>query len=230
MNVSSRHGTATARGPHAILKKGWLAEQPAEFQQRLFALGHWKTYYAGQSLYEVGDRPNAVFGLEDGNVDIGIPISADELVTVHRAGPGFWIGDSALYSGRPRAVSVTAHTDCIVFAVPASALKRHIAERPEDLLFFYRLTFINFDMTLRAFAEVLALPPRARFARLLLRLDTGDGVINATQTELGKLAGMSRAAFRRSLGELLDEGIVRTEYGRVRIADRAALEAEAARA
>jgi hypothetical protein len=43
------------------------------------------------------------------------------------------------------------------------------------------------------------------------------------------MIGMSRAAFRRAFSSLIDAGIVRTEYGKVRILDRAALEAEAAR-
>jgi len=64
-------------------------------------------------------------------------------------------------------------------------------------------------------------------AIVMARSSDGD-VIRATQTELGKLAGMSRAAFRRAFSELLASGIVKTEYGKVRITDRAALKAEAA--
>jgi CRP-like cAMP-binding protein len=234
MNVSDRAGSPLqqSRGsaipaPCALSRIGWLAEQPKDFQQRIAALGRWRTYRAGEALYEVGDESNGVFGLEEGLVDISIPVSDDEMVTLHRAGPGLWGGDSALFAGAPRAVSLTAHTDSLVFAIPARALKRHIAERPEDLLHFCKLNHRNFTLALRALADVLALPPRARFARLLLRLASGDGVIRATQTELGKLAGMSRAAFRRAFSELLADGIVRTEYGRIRITDRTALEAEA---
>jgi DNA-binding GntR family transcriptional regulator len=45
-----------------------------------------------------------------------------------------------------------------------------------------------------------------------------------TQEELGRMAGMSRAAFRRAFTALIEAGAVRTEYGGVQIADRAALE------
>jgi CRP-like cAMP-binding protein len=229
MNVARSVRGSPILTPCALSKTGWLAEQPADFQERILALGGWRTLRAGQSLYEVGDASNGVFGLETGLVDISIPISDDEMVTLHRAGPGLWAGDSALFAGMPRVVSVTAHTDSLVFVIPAQALKRHIAERPADLLHFYKLNHRNFELALRALADVIALPPRARFARLLLRLASGDGVIRATQTELGKLAGMSRAAFRRAFSELLAAGIVKTEYGKVRITDRTALEAEAAR-
>lgn len=151
------------------------------------------------------------------------------MVTLHRAGPGLWGGDSALFADGPRLVSLTAHSDCLVFAIPGSVLKRHISRRPRDLLYFYRLNHRNFELALSALADAIALPPRTRFARLLLRLAQADELIRATQAELGKLAGMSRAAFRCSLAELLAAGVVRTEYGKVRITDRVALEAEAAR-
>jgi len=229
MNVARHAVGSRSLSPRTLSKLGWLAEQPETFQKRMVALGGWQTYRAGQSLYEVGDESNAIFGLEDGLVDIAVPISDDEMVTLHRAQPGFWIGDSSMFSDKPRAVSLTAHSDSLVFVIPARALKRHIAERPEDLLFFYRLNHRNFELTLMGLAEVLALPPRARFARLLLRLASDEDTIRATQTELGKLAGMSRAAFRRAFCELLAAGIVKTEYGKVRITDRAALEKEAAR-
>lgn len=229
MNVVRNGRGSSILAPCALSKTGWLAEQPADFQERIVALGGWRTFRAGQSLYEVGDAPNGVFGLETGLADISIPISEDEMVTLHRAGPGLWTGDSALFSDRPRTISVTAHCDSLVFAIPAHALKRYIQERPEDLVYFYKLNHRNFELALRSLAEVLALPPRARFARLLLRLASGDGVIRATQTELGKLAGMSRATFRRAFSELLAASVVKTEYGKIRITDRAALEAEASR-
>jgi len=229
MNVARSVRGPSTLAPCALSRTGWLAEQPADFRERMVALGRWRTFRAGQSLCEVGDDSNGVFGLETGLVDLSIPISDDEMVTVHRAGPGLWGGDSALFSGVPRIASLTAHTESLVFVIPAHALKQYIAERPADLLHFYRLSHKNFELALRALADAIALPPRARFARLLLRLASGSDLIHATQTELGKLAGMSRAAFRRAFSELIAAGIVKTEYGKVRIKDRAALEAEAAR-
>jgi hypothetical protein len=72
------------------------------------------------------------------------------------------------------------------------------------------------------------LPPRTRFARPLLRLAPYEGLILATRQELGNLAGMSGQPFDAFLG-LSEAGVVKTEYGRIRIVDRAALEAGASR-
>jgi CRP-like cAMP-binding protein len=86
---------------------------------------------------------------------------------------------------------------------------------------------MNAVSTMHALAETLALPARPRFARVLLRLATPDGTVNATQEELGRMAGMSRAAFRRAFGALIAAGVLETGRGNVRIHDRAALEREA---
>lgn len=126
-NISRPSLGSRRLSPCALSKTGWLAEQPADFRERMVGLGSWRAIHAGQGLYKVGDESNAIFGLEDGLVDI--PISDDEMVTLHRAASGVWIGDSALFSDKPRVVSVTAHCDSLVFAIPARALKRHITDR-----------------------------------------------------------------------------------------------------
>jgi CRP/FNR family transcriptional regulator, cyclic AMP receptor protein len=76
---------------------------------------------------------------------------------------------------------------------------------------------------------VISLPPRARFARALLRLTSSAGAVHVTQDELGRMVGMSRATFRRSFAALISKGIVEVEYGRILIHNLPALEIEAAR-
>jgi CRP-like cAMP-binding protein len=222
-------GASRMLGAQALTQSGWFAEQHADFQDRIASLGRWQRYSAGERLYDFGDEARALIGLEDGLIDISLPISDDEMVTLHRARAPFWMGETALIQGEPRAVSVVAHVDCLIFAIPAEPLRRHVAEYPEDALPFLSLSFANTQLALKGLSEVLALPPRPRFARMLLRLVSTDGYVRATQTELGAMAGMSRAAFRRAFSELIDAGIIATEYGKVRIVDMAALEAEAAK-
>ena len=160
-------------------------------------------------------------------LDVAIPISDDEEVTVHRAPPGFWVGDGALLSSMPRQVSVEAAMACRVFCLPVAAVQRILAAHPEYWMYFHRLGSLNLTLAIRALGEVIALPPRARFARLLLRIASPDGSVRVTQEELGRLAGMSRVAFRRAFASLIESGAVETEYGGLRICDAAALKREA---
>lgn len=224
MTGLQRSMSVTVSPQNVLSKTGWFSEQPEDFQDRMKAISRWRKFRSGENLYEAGDEPDAVFGLEDGLLDVAIPISADEMVNIWRAQPGFWIGDSALLADKPRGISITARVDCMVLVIPGPALRRHLSEMPQDFAFFYRLSYRNVLLALQVLSEVLAMSPRARFARLLVRLASQEGVVHMTQAELGALSGMSRAAFRRSFSDLINNGVVKTEYGVLRILDRGALE------
>lgn len=98
-----KNPSADEKNLDSLAKVGWLSQQNAEFQERMAKAGKWMTLAKGQLLYDVGDTPDAIFGLAEGLLDVAIPISADEMVTLHRAAPGFWIGDSASLRNRPAA-------------------------------------------------------------------------------------------------------------------------------
>ena len=204
---------------------GWLSEQPVAFQVLIAAAGRWQRFARGQRLYDEGDRSDALFGLAAGQLDVAVAITGDEAVVIHRAPPGFWIGDSGLLAEAPRSICVTAASDCLVFRVPAAAVRRLLAEHPEYWVCFAKLAHRNGTLALNVLAEVLSLPPRARFARMLLRMAAPDGSLHVTQAELCRMAGMSRAAFRRAFREVIASGVVATGYGGLRIIDRVALDA-----
>jgi CRP-like cAMP-binding protein len=218
--------TCRAQRLRALAETGWLSLQPTGFQDRMIAIGRWTAVPRGKALYVLGEAPDAVFGLGSGLLDVSIPVGEEDVV-VHRAPPGFWVGDGALLSGVPRMLTVVAATDCEVFRIPQAPLQRVLEENPGDWRCFHHLATLNAAMATQALAEALALPARPRFARVLLRLALPDGTVAATQEELGRMAGMSRAAFRRTFGEMIAAGVIETGRGTVRIHDRAALEREA---
>ena len=217
----------TARTLRQLAETGWLAEQPPEFQARVAAIGHWVSHPEGVLLYAEDQAGRAIYGLGEGLLDIEISVSPTETVMLHRAPRGFWIGDSAMLAGAARTVAVRTAMPSRVFHLPAEGVQRLLREYPAGWVCFYRLSHANVTLALRVLAEVLSLRSGVRSARLLLRLAGPDGQVRATQDELGRLAGMSRAAFRRCLSDLITAGGLGTGYGGVRIADRAALEAAA---
>ncbi|MCB1502103.1 MAG: Crp/Fnr family transcriptional regulator [Bauldia sp.] len=206
---------------------GWLSKQPADFQSRMWELGRLTPLRRGRRLYTAGDDPDALYGLNEGLLDIAIPMLRGEECVVHRATPGFWIGDGALLPGAPRTLSVEAATDCVLFRIAFSDLRRHLSRTPGDWEYLHRLATINGTLAVRILSEVLSLSPRARVARLLLRVSSPEDTVDSTHEELGRLAGMSRATFRRSLSRLIASGAIQTSYGVLRIVDRSAVEREA---
>lgn len=211
----------------ALGQMGWLSRQPPDFQGRMLAIGRWIRVPGGRPLFTIGDEPDAIFGLGSGFLDISLPVDSDSDVVILRAPPGLWIGDGSLLTGGRRGLTVTAATDCEVFRVPGGPLRRMLEENPADWQFFYRLLSQNAQMATELLAEALALPARPRLARLMLRLLQPDGTLDATQEDLGRMVGMSRAAFRRAFGDLIAAGVLETGRSRVLIHDRDALIREA---
>ncbi len=219
----------TAAAFKNLATAGWMSEQPVDFQSRMAKIGRWMTMRRGQVIYAVGEEADAVYGLGEGLLDVSIAVDLQREVVIHRATAGFWVGDSALLAGSLRTLTLSAASDGQLFKIPAASVLRNLKEHPEDWVCFYRLNHQNVSRALAALAEVISLPPRARFARALLRLTSSAGAVHVTQDELGRMVGMSRATFRRSCAALISQGIVEVEYGRILIRDLHALEMEAAR-
>lgn len=221
-------GPGTGVPPHASLSPldqiGWLAAQPAPFRDWAQRSGRWRLFAKGQSLYQVGEEPEAMYGLGAGALDVLIPVSDDDQVTIHRAEPGFWVGDSGLLAGSRRVISVLAATPCRVFSIPAGAVRRVVEERPDFWRCFYELAHRNGTLAVATLAEVLARSPEARLARMLLRLADGDGHVEATQADLARLLGVTRSSLQRALSRLMVEAGVQPGYGVIVVPDRASLE------
>jgi CRP-like cAMP-binding protein len=212
----------TDLGPLAEL--GWLASQSKAFRDLIAALGRWVVYPKGRILYGAGDDPDGLYGLGEGALELTLPLVGDEPVTIHRAEPGFWIGESALLARTSRLLSIEAAIESRVFRVPAAAIRTLVAERPQVWHAFYELSHLNSSLAVHLLAEALSLTPRARLARHLLRLSDDAGRVRARQDELARLIGMTRSSLQRALAALEEAGAIRRGYAGVTVLDRARLE------
>jgi CRP-like cAMP-binding protein len=208
-----------------LTERGWLSTQPPELVAWMAQNGRWQTCAPGQVLYDVGDEPDALYGLGEGALEVTLPLAGEEPVTVYRAEPGFWLGESALLARAVRSLSLVAATEARVFRVPAARIRALVAARPSAWEALYELSHINATLAVTLLAEALALTPRARLARMLLRLADEDGRVVARQEELARLIGMTRSSLQRALNALIETGAVSSGYGAVLVQDRGALEA-----
>ncbi len=199
---------------------GWLADQSPELKAWFAAHGRWRTYAPGELLYLHGDAPDAIYGLAQGSIELQFAPVGSEPVTLHRAEPGFWIGESALLAGTSRMISLFATSEARIFRVPGPALRQLVADQPRHWQAFYELTHANTLTALTLLADALALTPRARLSRLLLRLSEAKAEIQANQDDLGRILGMTRSSLRRSLNVLIAERTIATGYGRITVLDR----------
>jgi CRP-like cAMP-binding protein len=221
--VDQLSGSAATR-LGVLAEIGWLSRQPKDFQSLIARLGRWRKLEARETVYLAGEEPEGLFGLAEGILEMTFPLISEEPVVVHRAEPGFWIGDTAILTDQKRLVTVSAATCARVFVIPASSIRRIVKEEPRHWRSFYDLCVTNQVTTLVLLAEAVSLSPRARIARILLRLALPDGSVPGSQEDLGRLLGMTRSSVRRALSSLIEIGAVASGYGAISIRDRTLLE------
>ena len=214
----------TAQRLGILARTGWLSHQPRDFQARIARLGRWREFKAGETLYLSGEEAEWMVGLAEGILEITFPLLSDEPVVIHRAEPGFWTGEMSVLKGQKRLISIAAATDARVFVIPGSGIQRMLAEEPRHWQSVFDLSLRSSGIAITLLAEVLSLSPRARVARILLRLASQDGSVPGSQEDLGRLLGMTRSSVRRALASLIEEGAVKSGYGVLSIRNRDLLE------
>lgn len=203
---------------------GWLSRQPPAFQAAVARLGRWREFRPREIIYLAGSEPDGLYGLAAGTLEISFPLVGEEEVIVHRAEPGFWIGEAAILASQDRFITLTAATPVKVLFLSRLALRRVIEADPRHWGAFYEQSVGNQITTLTLLAEVLSLTPRARVARLLLRLADAEGVVTGNQEDLARLLGMTRSSIRRVITNLAESKLIATGYSSLRILDRGGLE------
>lgn len=221
--VQSRPRTPEALEP--LDQVGWLARQPEAFQAWVADNGRWRQFSAGEIIYLAGDEPNGMYGLASGALEITFPLQGEEVVTIHRAEPGFWIGEAALMAGASRLVGLSAALDSRVLHIPLPPLRKLLQNDPANWRILYEQSFDNLAIALTLLAESLSLTPRARIAKLLLRLADDEGRVRGNHDEFGRLIGMTRSSVRRAVASLVEAGAIRSGYRWIEIVDLAALSA-----
>src|SRR5262245_33655845 len=109
---------------------GWYAERSSETKALLRPLFQIREYAPGQALYNYADEPNGVFGVVSGSLDISIPRLDGVAFVIHRAEVGFWIGDSALFSGYARMITVVAASQTRAVLLPRTPLLQLVEANP----------------------------------------------------------------------------------------------------
>ena len=204
--------------------RGWLAERAADVRDRLRSIAQVRAYRGGEPLYIFGEPSNGVFGIARGSLDVAIPREDGQEVMIHRAQPGFWVGDLALFSSQPRLISATAASDVVAAFLPRTRLAQLLKQHPELIEDFYILSHRNVATMLQLMANLSIPRAEARIAQRLLSFDKrqtkSPDWIPLSQEKLAQLTAVSLPTVQRTLRSFVDTGLVELGYGRLRIRDR----------
>lgn len=205
---------------------GWLSEQSPELVDWVERHGRWKTYPAGSVICRQEAPVDGMYGLGDGALDVSFAPDELEDGMILRAHTGTWIGQGSLLPDNlPRTLSVSAGTDSNVLFIAGSKLRKLLQDSPHLWPAFFALTMIHTHDLMMFLGEALSLSPRARMARLLLRLSSEQRLIEVSQHEIGVMIGVPRTTLRRVLSQLTQVGAIETGYNRIVVIDRQMLEA-----
>ena len=207
-----------------LARNGWFAKRPAALQARLIALAQVSTAEAGHWIYDTGDEAEGLYGVLTGSVTSHVVLDNGESVPVSISGPGAIFGYAAQVLGGRRVTTVIARERSEIIFVPQHAISAMVHEVPSLWLHFAELATEQLVWSVRGYAELVRLSPRAQIASRLYGYTFpwgggGPATVPVRQEELAELMGMSRKTVNLVLRELEQIKLVETGYRSIKVLD-----------
>lgn len=203
----------------------WFGALPAEQRQGLLARGQAHALRDGVHIYRIGDPPNGLHVVVEGQVRlVSYPAAGQELVNMI-VKPGRWFGELSVIDGKERPHDAIAAGAVRLLTVPMAAIVELTAAMPDLWHGFALLNCAHHRLGMREAGRVRALPALARLAVFLAggAASVPDRPLRATQDDLARIVGVSRQHMNGLLRLLVGRGLITTGYGGIMIGDRAGL-------
>ena len=183
----------------------------------------------GQLVYMPGETNEALFLLKAGRVRIyRLSVEGKKLVLSDLA-PETFFGDMPLAGQRMYGAFAEAIEDCTLCVLGRGDLERLILTRPRVAIRLLEVTgrrLLEAETVIEDFAFKSA-PARLATALLRLATDHGEEVVGRTHQDLAEMIGTYRETVTEALDDFKRRGMVELGRKRIRILDRARLEAMA---
>ncbi|MET0349720.1 MAG: Crp/Fnr family transcriptional regulator [Rhizobacter sp.] len=189
---------------------------------------------AGELLCRIGRPASYWFGVIDGLLKMSNDSSVGMPITFTGMAPGGWFGEGTVIKREPYRYNIQALRRSVVAGLPIDSFHWLL----DHSIGFNRFVMNQLNERLGQFIAALEIDrlnnPDARVARSLAALfnpvlypGVGD-VLRITQQELAYLVGLSRQRVNEALTHLAAQGLIRVEYGGLRVLDLAGLRATVA--
>lgn len=207
----------------------WAGALPAELRARVEAETVVRPCAAGGLVCRKGEPVEHWIGVVDGLVKMA-NVSADGKPTSFTGIPaGGWFGEGSLLKDEPRRYDIVALRSSVIAYMPRSCFMWLL----DNSMPFNRFLLVQLNERLGQFIGMVEhdrlLPPDARLAQCLAsmfnpHLYPGIGpALPISQEEIAQLAGLSRQRVNQGLQRLEQAGLLRIEYGGIRVTDLAGL-------
>jgi CRP-like cAMP-binding protein len=102
-----------------------------------------KCFPAGTEIFHSGDLANCAYIIDEGEIEIGIPLSAHQIV-YNRLGPGELFGEMALIDDHKRIGSARALTDTVMRVVTSGQILDRLRHSDDVIAFILRITLMRY--------------------------------------------------------------------------------------
>lgn len=207
---------------HALLEADqWFGAVPPARRTLLLEQASARTVAAGTRLYGVGDPPDGLWAVLDGQVRlIGYPAVGAELVVLIM-GPGTWFGELSTLDARPRPHDAVAFGPTRVLHIGMEAFRRLAGDTPELWWDIALLACAHQRASLAFMMNGLSQPIPVRLARTLAGMvrAAGGSSVEIRQADVAAMIGVSRQTLNKALKRMEAAGVIALEYARITVVD-----------
>jgi CRP/FNR family transcriptional regulator, cyclic AMP receptor protein len=183
-----------------------------------------RAFPKGVRVFHEGDHSDACYIVRRGDLRVTREHSDGRAIALATLGPGDIFGELAMLDGGTRSASVETLSDCELLGLPATDVRRVIADHGDIaakliIAITRRLRETNERVARQSFQTV-----PSRVAGVLAQLIAEEAseerpgiTVRMTQADLAQLAGTSRESVSRFLATLERAGVVAVGRGRVTI-------------
>jgi CRP/FNR family cyclic AMP-dependent transcriptional regulator len=211
----------------SLLRESWLVDLPDEIVAEAAACASLRTFEDGALIHARGDACDGFYTIAQGLVRFTRATADGHTTTIAVFEASNWFGELSIFDGMPRTHDGHAIGPTVLLFHAKTDFKRLLARHPIIYERFARMLSLRLRATFDLVEEAAIAPLSQRLARRLLELaQIEPSTMNAatvprgrevplTQEELGHLLGKSRQSIAKQLRLWEQEGLVRTNYGRV---------------
>ena len=182
----------------------------------------------GRVFYEPEDVSQVLFLIREGRVQIYRISPEGKKLVIATLGPGALFGEMALLGQQMHNAFAEALDDCQIFVMSRADLERLILDKPSVGRRVLETTGRRLRDAERRLEDMAFKGIPARLASLLLRMAAEQGsdeVVGLTHQDLAETVGTYRETATQVLNDMKADGLIEIGRKRIKILDRARLEA-----
>jgi len=204
----------------------WLRGEPPALIDALLSHGRLLHLSAGEWAQTEGDEQRGLVVVIKGVVHVSCQAAGNRNVLIGHCEARAVLGHATRFSGGPRLVTAVCAEPSVLLAISERGLEEVALQWPTLWRALAASAYTYTRRTVRALAELIALPPRQRLAaRLLIMAAAVDGqpVVRLTQQAIGEMIGVTRKTVNAYLAAFERDRLVQANYNRIVMKDLAGL-------